>query len=349
MCAAKRGGFCVALDVESLLEPVSDDDPVGPDLSYDDDRLTIESAFESSFGDEGRPADVNWSDIIKLAANQCAATKDVWLGVYLTRAGAMAGQLETVETGIQLLDGLLSRYWDDVHPKLDEYGLQGRIGPCESFTRISEFLKPLRAITLVAHPRLGSYSGHDFERFGANGDSEDGYGMFRAAMAETSPEELTAALDRLDAIRDAFKGIDATFAVQAPGDGPNFETTYDALAQIRKSLRGFAPSEGEQDVSDDEGSRQESGGSSSSGDGGGRLTGKIDGRDDVIKAIDAICDYYRRREPGSPVPVILARARDWVSMDFLAVLEDISPTSIEEAKRVLVSQRTAAVSNDWEG
>ena len=130
----------MALDVETLLGPVSDDDAVGPDLSYDDDRLAIEAAFESSFGEEGRPADVNWSDIIKLAANQCGATKDVWLGVYLTRAGAMAGQLETVETGIQLLEGLLSRYWDDVHPKLDEYGLQGRIGPCESFTRISEFL-----------------------------------------------------------------------------------------------------------------------------------------------------------------------------------------------------------------
>ena len=339
----------MALDVESLLGPVSDDDPVGPELSYDDDRLAIEAAFESSFGEEGRPADVNWSDIIKLAANQCGATKDVWLGVYLTRAGAMAGQLETVETGIQLLDGLLSRYWDNVHPKLDEYGLQGRIGPCESFTRISEFLKPLRAITLVAHPRLGSYSGHDFERFGANGDSEDGYGMFRAAMAETSPEDLSAALARLDAIRDAFKGIDATFAVQAPGDGPNFETTYEALAQIRKSLRSFAPSDGEDEAPDNDGSSQESNSASSSGDGGGRLTGKIDGRDDVIKAIDAICDYYRRREPGSPVPVIMARAREWVSMDFLAVLEDISPTSIEEAKRVLVSQRTAAVSNDWEG
>ena len=339
----------MALDVESLLRPVSDEDSVGPDLSYDDVRLSIEAAFESGFSDEGRTTDVNWPNIIKLAAKQCGNTKDVWLGVYLTRAGAMAGQIETVETGIQLLDGLLSRYWDDVHPKLDEYGLQGRIGPCESFTRIGEFLKPLRSIALLVHPRFGSYSGADFERFATNGDSEDGYGMFRSAMAETDPEEVSAVITRLDSIRDSFKNIDAIFAAQAPGDGPNFETTFEAISQIRSCLRSFAPSSDEAEVTNDGSPPHQLLNSSGGDDRSDRLLGKIDGRDDVVKAIDAICSYYRRREPGSPVPVIMARARDWVSMDFLAILADISPGSIDEAKRVLVSQRTAEETNSWDG
>jgi type VI secretion system protein ImpA len=71
---------------------------------------------------------------------------------------------------------------------------------------------------------------------------------------------------------------------------------------------------------------------------GPRIAGRVETREDVIKAIDAITDYYRRREPASPVPLVLQRAREWVSLDFLQVLEDIAPGSLDEARRVLASR-----------
>jgi type VI secretion system protein ImpA len=69
------------------------------------------------------------------------------------------------------------------------------------------------------------------------------------------------------------------------------------------------------------------------------IAGRVETRDDVLKAIDAITDYYRRREPASPVPLVLQRARDWVALDFLQVLEDIAPGGLDEARRVLASKR----------
>jgi hypothetical protein len=39
------------------------------------------------------------------------------------------------------------------------------------------------------------------------------------------------------------------------------------------------------------------------------------------------------------VPAALERVRDWVELDFLALIEDIAPNALDEAKRVLVSQR----------
>jgi type VI secretion system protein ImpA len=65
------------------------------------------------------------------------------------------------------------------------------------------------------------------------------------------------------------------------------------------------------------------------------LSGSVNSREDVLRALDAIGDYYRRKEPGSPVPVVLQRAREWVNLDFLAVLADIAPNGLDEAKRVL--------------
>ena len=64
--------------------------------------------------------------------------------------------------------------------------------------------------------------------------------------------------------------------------------------------------------------------------------GRIETRDDVMKALDAVCDYYRRREPSSPVMLALLRAKSWVPMDFMAVMADIAPNSLEDVRNVLI-------------
>ena len=68
------------------------------------------------------------------------------------------------------------------------------------------------------------------------------------------------------------------------------------------------------------------------------LSGKVNSRDDVIRAIDAIVEYYGAREPGHPVPVLMRRARHWVTMDFLTLLDDMVPESLTTARQILVSK-----------
>jgi type VI secretion system protein ImpA len=66
----------------------------------------------------------------------------------------------------------------------------------------------------------------------------------------------------------------------------------------------------------------------------------------VVRTLDQLIDYYRRREPGSPVPVALVRAKKWVGMDFLAVLRDISPESLDEVRKILVSGSDTSEDDD---
>jgi len=66
----------------------------------------------------------------------------------------------------------------------------------------------------------------------------------------------------------------------------------------------------------------------------------------VVRALDAIADYYRRKEPSSPVPVVLKRAREWVSLDFLTILQDIVPNGMDDARRILVFQSDESPSYD---
>ncbi len=334
-------------DLETLLSPVSDDAPVGPDLSYDDGRIQIESEFESSFSDQSeRSADTNWSSVIGAIENQCSQTKDIWLAIYLMRAGAFAGQLETVEKGAGLLAGLLDRYWEQVHPQLDEYGLQGRVGPCLSLCGIPEFIGPLRRMAIVTHPRLGTYSSADLERFASEGSDADGYGMFRAAIADMAQDDIVAILDRLDGIAASLTAVDGVFTMHADGEGPSLGPCHDAVAQIRKALAVYGPQP--EAASDDADAGFHDGGvSQAPASGGGGRPGRVDSREDVIAAIDSIADYYRRREPSSPVPLVLQRARQWVALDFLAILEDIVPDSVSAAGSVLSYRAGDAASSGW--
>jgi type VI secretion system protein ImpA len=339
------------MDVEELLAPVPGDDPVGPDLAYDAERGTLEQAFDSSesidtSGEADSAAQIDWQPIITMIEQQSTRTKDVWLAVYLCRAGAKSGRLALVETGALYLAGLLEQYWDKVHPQLEEYGFQGRKGPCESLARRGAFLTPLDQTPLLQHPRLGRFSGADFERFRAGAEAADGYGLFRAALAETPEESLAEVVGRLDAIFAAIKRADAVLTAKADGDtGANFQATYDQITQIKKAVQSFmtAPAAEEAEVAEPAAAV----GSDAAAGGGPRIAGRVESREDVVKAIDAIADYYRRREPTSPVPAALQRVREWVNLDFLALLEDIAPNSLDEAKRVLVTQRKPAEGSSW--
>lgn len=328
----------MALNLESLLAPVSDESPTGEDLAYDPERAEIEQAFESSVsiditGAATAESEVDWRRIVGLIEDQSAKTKDIWLAVYLCRAGARSGDLATLEVGAEYLAGLCERYWDAMHPALDDYGFQGRKGPCESLANVGTFLGPLQRVVLLRHSRLGAFTGADFERFRSGGEGENGYGLFRALLNETADDELVQIGGRLDAIAAAIKRTDVVLDANADGDtGANFAATYDALTQIRRAVLSFGAAAPGDEAGDD----ADSGGGASGGDSGGpRIAGRVESRDDVIKALDAIADYYRRKEPVSPVPLALARARGWVDADFMSVMADIAPDSMSELKRVL--------------
>jgi type VI secretion system protein ImpA len=323
----------MATTIDDLVEPVSGDSPVGEDLSYDPARQEIEQAFEAASVSVDAATEVDWRETIRQIEAQSRRTKDLWLAVYLARAGTRTGVLDTVEKGCLALAELLDRYWPDVHPSLEEYGLQGRMGACESLTRFAEFLGPLQRVTLVEHPRLGNYSAADFARFERDGDGAEGYGMFRAALADTSPQTVQAVVERLDGIVEALRRVDAVLTLHATEAGmtsTNFSATFDSLADIRRSVEPYANlPEAEDGIGGETVERNFTNGSR-------RLPERIDSRDDVVRALDAIGDYYQRREPSSPIPLALRRIRAWVSLDFMSILKDIAPNSINDVGTVLL-------------
>jgi len=232
-----------------------------------------------------------------------------------------------------MLAGLLERYWDAVHPTIEELGYIGRKTPCDSLASRGQFLRYLEQTALVKHPRLGAYSAADFERFRRNGESEDGYGFFRAALQELGDESMLEALERVRSLGAALRRADQVFGAKAPGEpSPNFEAAYQTLQEMERSLSAFVSAP---EAAAAEAPGEAAGGAVAPVQASRGTGGPIASRDDVVRAIDAICDYYRKEEPGSPIPFVLQRARAWVHLDFMGLLDDIAPDSLQDVRKIL--------------
>jgi len=60
--------------------------------------------------------------------------------------------------------------------------------------------------------------------------------------------------------------------------------------------------------------------------------GVVKSRQEAIRALDAVAEFFKRTEPSSPIPLFLARAKRLVSKDFLEVLADIAPEAVAQAR-----------------
>lgn len=321
----------MSIDLDRFLAPIDGDDPAGPDLAYDPDRFRIEQAFDAVLGADGATdqdaPSPDWREIIGLIVAQADRTQDIWLAVYLARAGAMAGKLDVVVDGAHALAGLLERHWDVVHPRLEDYGFLGRRGACDTLASYREFTAPLQRVPVVEHPRFGSFSGGDIIRFARGGSNEEGYGAFRAALDDPAigSDALIALMASCDALLSAFKTVDAVLVANAgENTGAQFAPLYDAIRPIRAAANMLLPPELRDEPASPEHSTP-----------AGALPEALAGRADVVRALDLVIDFYRQHEPSSPIPLLMARAKSWVALDFLQILGDIVPRATDEARGIL--------------
>jgi len=58
--------------------------------------------------------------------------------------------------------------------------------------------------------------------------------------------------------------------------------------------------------------------------------GAVNSREDVIRALDAICAYYARNEPSSPIPMFMERSKKLVMMSFVDLIKELVPEGLSK-------------------
>ena len=330
-----------ALDVENLLGPVTEDVPCGEDLEYDPEFGELERAAqgtpEQSIGDEIKTAEEpKWSDVAKQATALMARTKDLRVAVHLTNAVLHTEGLSGFNDGLGLVQGLMTEYWDDVHPKLDEEDDNDptmRMNTLMTLSDTDAVLKGLREAPIVSSRAAGVFSLRDMRL--ASGEIQAGSDDEIPDSALIDAAFLDCELDDLQASGDAVSGaltkateIDAFLTEKVGSMSADLNPLISELKAANFIL-------GEQLVRRGVGEAPSAEGGPGGAPGTARpISGEINTREDVVRVLDKMCDYFKRNEPSSPVPLLLQRAKRLVAKDFLEILRDLTPDGVHQAENI---------------
>ncbi len=335
-----------AIDVERLMQPVSDDLPCGADMEYEPafqelERAATPEVGASMVGEEVEPEPPNWRDVGRLAENVLGDSKDLRAAMFLTYARTNTHGVRGLSDGIALINGLLSRYWDDVHPKLDEEDDNDptmRINSLAGLGDPNGIVKELRKSHIVAGQRAGSYSLHDIRVASGELPAPDGveapeYGIIEAAFQEIELDELQALADSVSQAVDDLRAIE-TQITENVGAAQN-SLDVDILSKELKSISQIYTEQLANrgvDVESD-------GDAEEAGDAPRAISGEITSREDAVRMLDKVSEYFRRHEPSSPVPFLLQRAKGLVAKDFMEILQDLTPDAIAQAEMYTKSRQ----------
>jgi len=339
------------IEIEALLSDIAADTPCGEDLEYDPlfaemEKLAQETP-ERQYGDTIIPAEPpDWRGVKKAALSLLERTRDLRVAVYLARALLQSDGFPGFAEGLALVEGLIERYWDGVYPLLDPdddndptLRINTIVALCDSETT----LRDLRETPLVSSRALGRFSLRDVQvAMGVltpvAGDDEELPTQSRldAAFQDADLEVLQATAEAVAGARERVERIEAALTDQVGvTQAPDMSDLTGVLKEVRQVLTEQLQRRGVSATGETEGQGESEDGAASGAATGQRLVvGDIASREDVIRMLDKICDYFSRYEPSSPVPFLLKRAKNLVTKDFMEIMLDLAPGGTEQANLI---------------
>ncbi len=64
------------------------------------------------------------------------------------------------------------------------------------------------------------------------------------------------------------------------------------------------------------------------------VPGEINSRDEAMRVLDKVSDYFVRHEPSSPVPMLIRRAKRLVSKNFMEIVRDLAPDGLPQVEKI---------------
>ncbi len=342
------------IDVEALLQPISDEAPSGENLRYSGlyDEVNEARRADDNMNMGEWQTEVKVSDfrqvfdlVTKALAEQ---TKDIQLAVWLCEALVKLHGFVGLRDGLQLLVGLQERFWDTLHPEIDEGDMEGRANAISWFDTYGALAAKEAPITGQAGysffnwdeskvydipDDLETFSTEDQVKYNAlkaRAEAErrvtaDMWRKETAATRRVFCEQLNFTLGEcFEALKELNRVTEEKFdRNQVPGLS-NLKKGLDEINDQSKKLLDEKRLE-EPDESDVEESAE--GGSGEGGTvtigGVAVAAGAIQNRRDALKRLQDIADFFQRTDPHSPVAYLIQRAVKWGSMPFDQWLQDV--------------------------
>ncbi|WP_201615735.1 type VI secretion system protein TssA [Psychrobacter immobilis] len=304
--------------------------------------------------------------------NQCAdllshTSKDMKLALWYVDALSHTDHLAGISQGLSLLQALNDEYWLTMYPPLDgeEDSMDIRAGLLSWFVKaLTDDIKQLS----LADSKAGNYNynyyltarDHDKQRQ-QNPDNESSNQLtlsdYNHAIKTSSETWQQALMSNLKKITEQWQALTDQLNDLMGMDAPVFAPVTDLLVALTQHLRPLIPEYSDttssvsaqesvadtmDSITDNEGTISDRSGQSSSTKNISSTSFNPSNRDhqsnrqQALKLLGQIQDYFATNEPHSPVTFLLGRAIDWADMpldqwlthiikneDQLAILSDM--------------------------
>jgi type VI secretion system protein ImpA len=331
--------------VEALLTPIGEASPCGDDLEYDAAFTALAAASqgkpEQQFGDTVIPAvEPEWREVAEQSEAILRRSKDVRAAVLLLRAATRLHGMQGFAAGLQLLIGLLDRFWDGIHPMLDAdddndptmrlnalapladenmvlrdiYDAQVGVAAGVGSIRVRDVAIASNALAAVGGDP--TYSMSQIQG-GLEAIQAERPELLQAAIGTTAQVEQLQALlvertGRADAIDlGALRGIArmlqraCSFASGVPEDAQAGDAAAGDDAQAAGAAMRTAAARGE-----------------------------IQSRQDALQMLDRVIRYLEQTEPGNPAPLLIERAKKLIGVSFLEIMANLAPNALDTIETV---------------
>jgi type VI secretion system protein ImpA len=299
------------------LKGVSNDSPCGEDFveaSFEYQALAakVEVTTESS----------DWKKHKQEMEEFLIQTKDIRLYSLYTRIliHTEKNPLLGLSKGLQLILYAIENYWDCCYPIIDESDPEeaffDRNNALADFASYKDLILPLSKKINILSIGLGHYTLEDLIVLDAGGAVAG-----KQPLQGLMPDEEAAYAELLQYFNLSLELADAIKIRYHQKSNEVFTEFNDHLLPMLK--KGVALSGGGAEGSSETSSNAEV---TAVSEGGGvppiQIQGTINNREDIIKALGLICDYYEKNEPSSPVPMMLERVVKMVDMNYREIFSE---------------------------
>ncbi len=335
-------------DADTLLSPISADDPTGPSLRYEGTYDLIAGLRRE---DDPTLAQGIWKTELKKAdwprtAQTCigaieSKSKDIQIAAWLLEAWLHLHGFAGIREGLHVIAELCDIYWDRLHPDLEDGDVEYRLAPIYWIDDKLSIAARLIPITAPDLEELSAYTLADWQMAGRRPakpreepppDVVTEARFQKSAMATLTPWLWGAGHD----VKGALTAVDELVDVLKERCGPRapvLSKLRDALASALHVISGTLESRGAlirpvvaADDRSDEGAVALVGDTLDSRDAGPGIRSRAEAYQRLAEA----ADFLARTEPHSPVPYLIRRAIGWGSLS----LEELLPELIRDSAQL---------------
>lgn len=373
----------MSLELDTLLNPISEHATFGEDLSFSNEFHDIKKAKTKDdplleLGDwVAEPRQANWAFVADTSSKLLTEkTKDIRLLIWISEAWSNLYGFTGIWKSLELSHRMLDLYWLGIHPEMDDGDLDQRLGLLQGLVNQLPIL--LKNVPIVSAQPF--YSLFDYESFlhkqnnrlkhADDNEPSDGSVLeqFDQALLSTSKtiqyqnyQEFSQVITHWETLKEV---LDRLMEL----DGPSYANVDSQLQHIQKTLRKIYKADAfDQQIN---ATQQTETNNATSAHENVTSTQEIvapimtthsqqsfqpapqshlQNREQAMQVLQEIADYFQANEPHSPVSYMLQKTIKWSQMplhEWLAqVIKNDNP--LEAVHELLGVQQNRQESNDW--